>query len=144
MRPYPSNSPQAAARIVALATLADGNMCKAELNVLDRLRAHEQFGLARVEFHAVLHTLCADLLTPAHLTWADVCRVDPRTLAELMGEVDDPQLRLKVLRLCIFVSEANGYVVEGEEIVLVAAVEHWGLHREMLQPELAKRDVEHV
>lgn len=27
---------------------------------------------------------------------------------------------------------------------IVAAVEHWGLHREMLQPELAERGVEHV
>ena len=144
MRPYPSNSPRAAARIVALATLADGNLCKAELDILDRLRAYEQLGLERAEFHAVVHTLCEDLLTPAHLTWADVCPVDPRTLAELMAEVDDPELRLKVLRLCISVCEADGHVAEGEEIVLVAAVEHWGLHREMLQPELAKRGVEHV
>lgn len=143
MRPSPRNSPQAGARIVALAMVADGHVCKAELDVLDRLRAHEQLGLARAEFHAVVHTLCKDLLTSAHLTWADVCRVDPRTLAELMAEVDDPELRLKVLRLCISVSEADGHVAEGEEIVLVAAVEHWGLHREMLR-ELPKRGVEHA
>ena len=144
MRPYPRNSPQAAARIVALSTLADGNICKAELDIFDRLRAYEQLGLARAEFHAVVYTLCEDLLTSAHLTWTDVCRVDPRTLAELMAEVNAPELRLKVLSLCISVSEADGHVAEGEEIVLVAAAEHWGLHREMLQPELAERGVEHV
>ena len=32
MRTYPNNSPQAAARIVALAMLADGQVCKAEIN----------------------------------------------------------------------------------------------------------------
>ena len=72
MRTYPNNSPQAAARIVGLAMLADGNVCKGELDVLDRHGA------------------------------------------------------------------------EGESIVLGAAVAHWGLHCEMLQPELAKPGVEHV
>ena len=64
MRPYPRNSPGAAARIVALAALADGNIRKAELDILDRLRAYEQLGLARAEFHAVVQTLCENLLTP--------------------------------------------------------------------------------
>lgn len=144
MRPYSRNSPQAAARIVALAMVADGHVCKAELDILDRLRAYEQLGLARAEFHAVVHTLCKDLLTSAHRTWVDVCRVDPQTLAELMAEVDDPDLSLKVLSLCVSVSEADGHVAKGEEIVLVAALEHGCLHREMLQPELAERGVEHV
>ena len=144
MRPYPRNSPQAAARIVALAMVADGHVCKVELDVLDRLRAYEQLGLARAEFHAVVHAVCEDLLTPTHRTCADVCRVDPQTLAQLMAEVDDPDLSLKVLSLCISVSEADGHVAKGEEIVLVAAVEHGCLHREMLQPELAERSVEHV
>ena len=45
MRTYQNNSPQAAARIVGLAMLADGNVCKAELDVLDRLGAHQQLGL---------------------------------------------------------------------------------------------------
>ena len=144
MRTYPNNSPQAAARIVALAMLADGNMCKAELDVLDRLGVHAQLGLRPEELHVVVHDLCEDLLSAAHLTWADACRVDPRTLAELLCEVDDPWLRLKVLRLCVSVVEADGHVAEGESIVLVTAVEHWGLHREMLQPALAERGAEHV
>lgn len=144
MRPYPSNSPCAAARILALAALADGNICEAELDLLNRLRAYERLGLTRADFHAVGHTLSKDLLTSAQLTWADICPVDPRTLAELMAEVDDPELRLKVLRLCVLVCEADGHVVDGEEIVLVAAVEYWGLHREMLQPKLAEPGIEHV
>ena len=144
MRPYPNNSPQAAARIVALAMLADGHLCKAELDVLDRLDVHRQLGLQPEELHTVVHSLCEDLLAAAHLTWADACRVDPRTLAELMAEVDDPGLRLKVLNLCVSVVEADGNVAEGESIVLGAAVEHWGLHRQMLQPVISSRGVEHV
>lgn len=143
MRIYPNNSAQAASRIVALAMLADGDVCKAELDELDRLDAYEQLGLPPEELYAVAHLLCEDLLSTAQLTWSDACRVDPRTLAELLAEVDDPRLRLKVLRLCVSVVEADGQVAEGESIILGSAVEYWGLHREMLRPELSKRGVEH-
>ena len=84
------------------------------------------------------------MLSTAELTWADACQVDPQTLAKLMAEIDDSELRLKVLGLCVAVVEADGHVVEGEAIVLRAAVEQWGLHRWMLQPELSQRSVEHV
>jgi uncharacterized tellurite resistance protein B-like protein len=132
MRSYPHNSPQAAARIVALTLLADGHLSKAELDVLERLGVHEQIGLERDALHSVLHTFCEDLLSTAHLTWADSCRIDPRTLADLMGEIDDPELRVKLLRICAAVVEADAHVADGEAIVLGAAVEHWGLQRAML------------
>ena len=40
MRTYPCNSPQAAARIVALTVLADRDIGKIELELLDRLVVH--------------------------------------------------------------------------------------------------------
>ena len=30
-------------------------------------------------------------------------------------------------------AEADGHIAQGESIVLVAAVEHWGLHRQILR-----------
>lgn len=132
MRTYPRNSPQAAARILALSLLADGHLCKAEIDRLDRLEAHRQLGLERAELHAVLHTFCEDLLSSMHLTWEEACRVDARTLAELMAEIDDPELRLRLLNLCVAVVEADEHVSEGESMVLGTAVEHWGLQRAML------------
>jgi uncharacterized tellurite resistance protein B-like protein len=134
MRTYPANSPQAAARIVALTVVADGDIGDAEIESLDRLAVHEQLGLARHELHALLDTFCEDLLSSEQLKWADVCPVDERTLADLMGEIDDPALRLKLLRICVDLAEADAHVAEGESIVLVAAVEHWGLHYKMLRP----------
>ena len=133
MRSYPTNSPQAAARIVALTMLADGHLAKSELDVIERQGAHEQLGLDLETLQAVLHGVCEDLLHSAHLTWSDACRIDPRTLAQLMAEVDDPALRMKVLQLCLKVVQADDHVAEGETIVLGAAVEHWGLHREMFE-----------
>ncbi len=133
MRKYPQNSPQAAARILALTIIADGDLDKAEFALLDELAVHELLGLEYDVLHTVVDTFYADLLSSKQLAWSDVCPVDERTLAELMGEIDDPALRRKVLGLCIKLAEADGHVAEGESIVLVAAVEHWGLHRHMLR-----------
>lgn len=133
MRSYPTNSPQAAARILALTVVSDGDIGDAELQWLDRLAVHERLGLARHELHAVLDTFCEDLLSSDQLKWADACPVDERTLADLMGEIQDPDLRLKLLRLCVDLAEVDARVDDGESFVLSAAVEHWGLQREMLR-----------
>ena len=133
MRSYPVNSPQAAARIVALTVVADGDIGDPEIEWLDRLAVHEQLDLARRELHALLDTFCEDLLSSDQLKWADACPVDERTLTDLMGEIQDPALRLKLLRLCVELAEVDARVDEGESMVLVAAVEHWGLHPEMLR-----------
>ncbi|MBP6118427.1 MAG: TerB family tellurite resistance protein [Giesbergeria sp.] len=133
MRRYPVNSPQAAARIVALTVIADGDIGEAEIEWLDRLSVHEQLGLARHELHTLLDTFCEDLLSSGQLNWADACPVDECTLADLMGEIQDPSLRLKLLRWCVELAESDAHVAQGESIVLVAAVEHWGLHREMFR-----------
>ena len=138
MRRYPANSPQAAARIVALTVVADGDIADAEMEGLDRLAVHEQLGLTRHQLHALLDTFCEDLLSSGQLKWADACPVDERTLADLMGEIQDPALRLKLLRLCVELAEADAHVAEGESIVLVAAVEHWGLHYEMVRSPTPK------
>lgn len=138
MRSYPINSPQAAARIVALTLLADGHLAKSELDALERFGAHEQLGLDREDLHAVLHGFCEDLLNSVRLSWDDACRIDPRTMAQLMAEVDDPALRLKLLRLCLKIVQADDHVADGEAIVLGTAVEQWGLQREMIGGDTAR------
>ena len=62
MRTYPTDSPQAAARIVALTLVADGHVCKTEFDVLERVGAYGQLGLDHDEMQAVLQGFCEDLL----------------------------------------------------------------------------------
>ncbi len=133
MRNYPRNSPQAAARILALTIVSDRDVSSAEFGLLDRLAVHEQLGLERSAFQAVFDTFCQDLIADNQLESATACPVDECTLAALMDEIDSPALQRLVLELCISVAEADDYVAEGESIVLRAAVEHWGMHRHMLQ-----------
>jgi uncharacterized tellurite resistance protein B-like protein len=133
MRSYPRNSPQAAARVVALTLLADGHLCKAELDVLNHVGAAARLGLTTTELQEVVRDFCEDLLASRGPSWSDACSIDQRTLAGLMAEIDDPELRLTVVQLCVAVAEADDHIADGESVVLVAAVEHWGMQRLMLQ-----------
>jgi hypothetical protein len=133
MRKYPQNSPQAAARIVALTLIADGDIGQAELALLESLAVHHQLGLERGAFHGVIDTFCEDLLSSKQLNWAVDCPVDEYTMAELMGEIDDPALRRTVLSICVKLAEVDDHVAEGESVVLIAAIAHWNLHYRMLQ-----------
>jgi uncharacterized tellurite resistance protein B-like protein len=143
MRKYAQNSPQSAARIIALTIVADGDVGKEEFALLDALQVHQQLGLERDSLHDVMDSFCADLLSSNQLAWADACPVDAYTLAELMGEIDDPALRSKVLLLCVKLAEADGQIAEGESIVLSAAVEHWGLQRQMLRQAPVSNSIPH-
>lgn len=132
MRPYELNSPRAAARIVALTLLADGQLNRAELGAMDRLQVHTKLGMDRAALRSVIHEVCEDLLDEQHLAWADSCRITPRTLEQLMAEIEDPTLRRTVLALCVELASIDGRVADGEAALLTAAVEHWGLQHEML------------
>lgn len=133
MRHYPQNSPEAAARIVALTLIADGDLSKAELNLLDALAVHEKLGLERAALHEVFDNFCADLLSGNRLTGSGDCPVDDDTLMELLDQIDAPALRRQVLNLCVRVAEADAHVADGESAVLTAAVAYWGLQHQMLQ-----------
>lgn len=128
MRKYAQNSPEAAARIVALTLVADGDIGQSELALLDDANVHLDLGVERATLHAVIDTFCADLLSTRQLEWADACPVDEYTLAELMSEIDDPALRRKVFDLCLRLAEVDEHVAEGESVVLRAAMAHWSLH----------------
>ncbi len=126
MRSYPVNSPEAAARIVALTMLADGHLSPAELDVLHRRGGCEALGLSPDRLHDVLVDLCEDLLHGASLEWSQACKVGPQALSRLMAEIDDTALRERVLALCRRVADADFHLSEGESVLLTHAVEHWG------------------
>jgi uncharacterized tellurite resistance protein B-like protein len=140
MRSYPVNSPEAAARIIALTMLADGHLSQNELDVLHRRGGCEQLGLEPDRLHDVLLALCEDLLHGAQISWSEACKVDPHALSRLMSEIDDPALRERVLALCVQVAEADEHPSEAESLLLTHAVEQWGLRARMFQLRAAAHE----
>ena len=125
MRTYPCNSPEAAARLVALVLIADGHVCQSELDALDRFGAARELGLQPDAMPRIVQTLCEDLLLGAYASGSLLANVDDGALASLMAEVTEPALRVKVLRLANVVANADRHRAEGEALVLEAASRHW-------------------
>jgi hypothetical protein len=129
MRHYPRNSPQAAARLVALTLVADGHLAPAELEALARLDFGTRLGLDEPAFQAVLQALCEDLLASADLAWSDSVQISPATLQALLAEVDDPVRRRDVTELCLAAVAADAHLADGESRLLEAMRSAWGTDR---------------
>ena len=135
MRTSPSNSPEAAARIVALAMLADGNVCHREMQALDALHASERLQLTPQQLRAVLRGLSEDLLASAYPQWGSTCQMDGHALGTLLDEVSDPALRATTLALCRQLVQADGHYSPAEEDLMARLAQHWQLPQAPETPE---------
>lgn len=137
MRSYPRNSPEAAARIVALVLIADGHVCRSEFDIFDRLHGPQALGLDPAGLPRIVQTLCEDLLMGGHGGGLMLDSVDDSALASLMGEIDDPALQRRVLGLAAAAARADRHLADGEAFVLAAARRHWKLADPAESTELA-------
>ena len=131
MRTYPVNSPQAAARLLAMALVADGNYAISEIKALDRLDAARQLGLSPQDLKVVIEAFCEDLLVGAQGEWLGSSQLDAATRLALLAEVTDPGLREKIVALCEAVVEADGHLADGETAMLDSLTHAW---RKMPEP----------
>ena len=127
MRSYPHNSPEAAARIVALVLISDGHVCRSEYDRLQQVGAEHALGLEPQLLPHIVHTLCEELMSSGHVGASLMAQVDDSTLAALMAEISDPVLQRTVLRLSLAAAGADGHLADGETLVLDAVRRHWGL-----------------
>jgi hypothetical protein len=127
VRSYPHNSPEAAARIVALVLISDGHVCSSEFDILKQLGAEHELGLEPQLLPHIVHTLCEELMASGYASGSLIDNVDDSTLAALMAEISDPVLQRTVLRLALAAARADGHLADGETMVLDAVRRHWPL-----------------
>lgn len=141
MRSYPRNSPEAAARIVALVLISDGHVCSSEFDILKQLGAERELGLEPQLLPHIVYTLCEELLAGGYETGSLMGNVDDNALASLMAEISDPALQRKVLRLSLAAARADGRLADGETWVVGAARQHWKLvdGEEPISTKVARR-----
>lgn len=123
MKAYPVNSPEAAARVLAMAMLADGQYSMTEIRALDRLNAPERLGLRPEAFKAVVDGFCEDLLVAGAGQWTGA--VDTATRQQLMGEITDRDLQDLILQQCEALMLADGHLADGEVALLDALSARW-------------------
>ena len=125
MRSYQRNSPQAAARIVALVLISDGHVSPSEYDEMKKLFAVRDLGIEPHHMPVIVQTLCEDLLMEGFDGRALLTQVGDVSMASLMAEVDDPQLQGLVLRIAASVVRADNHVSEGETAMLDAISRYW-------------------
>ncbi len=125
MRPYPINSPQAAARLLALILVSDGNYSMAELRALEQLEAPKRLGLTPEALKDVIDQFCQDLLSASKGAWIGSAQLDGADLRALFEEVQSPHLRREILSLSKGLVMADEYEAEGEVAMLDAMEKAW-------------------
>lgn len=125
MRTYPTNSPEAAARIVVLAALSDGHLSKAELDSLISHRMADALELPLGAMQRIIHEVCDDLLGGHPQGWEQARQIAPSTLAALLGEIQSAALRDIVLDLCGHTIAADRTICRSELGFLNATLNQW-------------------
>ena len=125
MRSYTTNSPEAGARLLAMALVADGHYAISEIKTLDRLSAPARLGLAPEAFKQVIDHFCEDLLLASHGEWLGSAAIDTATRSRLFAEVQDPALGAEVRALCEAVMLSDGHLADGETALLDELARAW-------------------
>lgn len=125
LRSYPVDSPQAAARVLVLALLADGSIDWSELSVLARRGTLHRLGISEAAFDEVMHGLCADLLVDRAAASGGYLVLGRKILSRILGDIGDPALQRKLLRGVLEIVHADGELAGGEAVLLSVAAECW-------------------
>lgn len=122
MRSYPTNSSFAAGRILALTIISDGSVPPDELEAMYRSRILQYLSLDELEFKQVLHDLCDDLLAT---TTHGIAKLEPGLIDRLLQEIEDENLRRKLLQAMWKIADADDWLSDGEAALLSRASITW-------------------
>lgn len=125
MRHYPSDSPEAMGRLVALTLMADGAIDASELKQLDHKDTVRRLGLNEASFDKLIHELCDDMLSSAHRTPAGHLELDVKSIDLLLAEVEHPLLQKQVLRMMLDIVNADSELSGGEAVLVAEAMKFW-------------------
>lgn len=123
MRSYPHNSPEAAARVLAMALVSDGQYTMTELRAFDRHQMPARLGLTAEALKTVIDDFCRDLLQAQDGQWTG--QVDDATREHLTTEISDRDLQDLILQQCEQLILADGHLADGEVALLDALSAAW-------------------
>ncbi len=128
MRQYPKNSPQAMARVVSMAMLADGAIDMSEIESLKRHSIIEKLGLSPEAFDRVVHEFCDDMLVFASRDSAGNMAIDRDTVNLLLDDIGSDGLRKKTLRAVLDIVNADGQLAGSEGLLVSQALKRWEMN----------------
>lgn len=138
VRHYPSDSPEARARLLALTLLADGAIDQSELRLIDDRAAMHKLGMEPEHFDRVFYEFCTDMLSSARRNESGQFELDSESIDKLLAEVDSPALRESTLRTMLDIVHADKQLAGGEAVLITQALKRWSLDLHQLSGPLSQ------
>lgn len=139
MRHYDRDTPEALARVIAAALLADGGLDKAELDSLERNDVVRRLGMSPQDFDRIVQEFCEDMQVASLRDHGGHLALDRATVDQLLSAVAAPELQVAALGMMLEIAGANARLSPGELTLVSQAMTRWGLelhavssHREPL------------
>lgn len=125
MRRYATDSPEAVARVVALALLADGTIDPGRIEAFKRSGYCFRLGMDRSRFEQVIDEFCDDMQTCGDRNERGQYELDSQSIGKLLADIDDRVLRAEALALMRQIIGADGVVVAGESALIAQVIACW-------------------
>jgi hypothetical protein len=135
MRPYPADSPEAMARLVIIALIADDSVNRDELDQIDRDDVLACIGIDRDRFDSVYYEVHEDMLACGKRLPDGRLTLDPGTIAGLLDDIAAPARQLQMVRTIQAIGQADRIMTGGETELLGMAMRRWGI--DLFEPGVA-------
>lgn len=129
MRHYPTNSPEAIGRVLAIAMMADGAVDSSELAALEKKEIINRIGLDPERFDRMFYEYYEDLLSSARRVPSGQLELDGATIGLLFDEIRDPELQKLALRSMLDIVNADRQLSGSEAVLVAQAFRHWQIER---------------
>ncbi len=136
MKSYPTNSPEAVSRIVAMMMITDSSLDDRELEVMDELRIYDIIGISRSGFSQVVQDYCTELMSAGGED-GKIRLVDKDRINAVVDLVDDHEKQVQTCGMILNIANADGKLHDTELAVFNYILDRWGLTLESLERELA-------
>jgi len=129
MRHYPTNSPEAIGRVLAIAMMADGAVDSSELAAIEKKEIIDRIGLDPERFDRMFYEYYEDLLSSARRVPSGQLELDGATIGLLFDEIRDPELQKLALRSMLDIVNADCQLNGSEAVLVSQAFRHWQIER---------------
>lgn len=127
MRHYAKDSPEAMARVIALALMADGAIDPSELRLIEHPHIAARLGIDQHCFNTVLQEFCEDMQMTAMRKASGQLELTPETIAQLLQDIRNPRLQQNLLRAILDIVHADNRLVGSEAVIVSQAMNCWEL-----------------
>ena len=126
MRRYPTNSPEARARIVVAVLMADGNLDVSEIDQMARKHLTEMIGVSGDVFEQVLHDYCDDILMTGQRSESFERKLSLDVFSLLLAEVTDSFMQLRLTAVILDLISVDGDLCPHELSMVGRLMASWG------------------